>query len=174
MGIGALVVRPGTECSPLLVGGGQERRRRAGTENVAAIAGFGAAARSAHDGLAETARVGRLRDRLEAGLRRATPQVVIVGEKAQRLANTSCVALAGVAAETQVIRFDRAGFAISAGSACSSGKVGASRSLAAMGLPLDLARSAVRISIGAATREHDIDAFIAAWTELTRPAAKAA
>jgi cysteine desulfurase len=172
-GVGALVVRAGANLPALLVGGGQERRRRAGTENVAAIAGFGVAARAAMAGLADMPRIARLRDRLEQGIRAVTPTAIVVGSGAARLANTSCIALPGRAAETQVIRFDLAGFAVSAGSACTSGKVGASRTLAAIGLPGDLAASAIRISIGPTTSEADIAAFLVVWRDLAHPAAAA-
>jgi cysteine desulfurase len=166
-GIGALVVGAGVALSPLLTGGGQERRRRAGTENVAAIAGFGAAAKAAQRDLAEMSRVAAMRDQLEAEVLRLTPDAIIVGKTAPRLANTSCIALPGQHAETLVIKFDLAGIAVSAGSACSSGKVAASHVLAAMGFPLEAAGSAIRVSIGASTTEQDIAAFLAAWKALS-------
>jgi cysteine desulfurase len=133
---------------------------------VAGIAGFGAAARAAARDLAETARIRALRDRLEAGVRRMTPQAVVIGEKAPRLANTSCLAWPGKLAETLVIKFDLAGVALSAGAACSSGKVGPSHVLASMGLPAEIARSAIRISIGAETIEADIAAFLDTWNAI--------
>ena len=162
-GAGALAIRDGLSIRPLITGGGQERRRRGGTENVAAIAGFGAAARAAARDLAEMARIGALRDALEAGVRRATPEVVVIGEKARRLPNTSCIAWPGRNAETLVIKLDLAGIAVSAGAVCSSGKVGQSHVLTAMGLPPEISRSAIRVSIGAGTTEKDIAAFLAAW-----------
>lgn len=162
-GIGALVIGKGTVLAPLFTGGGQERRRRAGTENVAAIAGFGAAAVAAREELAHMPRIAALRDRLEAEVLRLTPDAVIIGKDAPRLANTSCIALPGQSAETMVIKFDLAGIAVSAGAACSSGKVGTSHVLAAMGLAPDVAKSAIRVSIGASTTEEDIAAFLAAW-----------
>ncbi len=162
-GAGALVIRDGTTLAPLIAGGGQERRRRAGTENVAAIAGFGAAARAAVGNLPEMARIGALRDRLEAGILRLTPEARVVGADAARLANTTCVAWPGKSAEMLVIKLDLAGIAVSAGAACSSGKVGESRVLAAMGLEAGLARSAIRVSLGPETQEKDIAAFLAAW-----------
>lgn len=165
-GVGALVIRDGFEVPKLISGGGQERRRRAGTENLAAIAGFGAAARAAAAGLAEFARLVALRDRLEQGVLQLTPRAVIFGRDAPRVANTSCIGLAGRLAEIAVIKFDVAGFAVSAGSACSSGKVGSSQVLAAMGGDPDAARGAIRISMGPATRIEDIDAFLAAWREI--------
>lgn len=173
-GIGALVVSGNMPLAPLLAGGGQEMRRRAGTENVAAIAGFGAAARAALDDLRTAQRVAALRDRLEAEVLRMTPQAVVVGAGARRLPNTSSIAVAGVSAETLVIKFDLMGVAVSAGSACSSGKVGESTVLAAMGLAPDLARGAIRISIGPETTDDDIGALISAWRKIHGGASLAA
>jgi cysteine desulfurase len=115
-----------------------------------------------------------LRARLEDGVRRATPTAVIVGADAERLANTMCLALPGKAAETLVIKLDLAGVAVSAGAACSSGKVGTSHVLEAMGLPPEITRSAIRVSLGTETREADIAAFLAAWEKVAGPAAIAA
>lgn len=165
-GVGALILRDGLEIAPLIVGGGQERRRRSGTENVAGIAGFGAAAAAARRDLNERQRIAALRDRLEREAVEIAPEARIIGAEAPRLPNTTCLALPGASAETLVIRFDLAGVAVSAGSACSSGKVGASTVLAAMGLPDDLARSAIRVSLGWTTTERDIDAFLAAWSAI--------
>ncbi len=123
-GIGALVLRDGAALRPLIAGGGQERRRRGGTENVAAIAGFGAAARAARMELAEMETQRARRDMLERAVLQVTPTAVVIGGAGQRLANTSCIAVPGTAAETLVIKLDLAGIAVSAGSACSSGKVG--------------------------------------------------
>jgi cysteine desulfurase len=173
-GVGALVVRDDAPLPPLLVGGGQERGRRAGTENVAAIAGFGAAAVAAAGEIAYFGSLAGLRDDLEAAVLGATPQAIVVGRDVPRLANTSCIVLPGRAAETLVAALDLSGIAVSAGSACSSGKVSASPVLAAMGYGSDLARSAIRISIGPSTTPEDIEAFVAAWTRITRPAARAA
>lgn len=172
-GVGALVVRDGVNLPPLVVGGGQERRRRAGTENVSGIAGFGAAAAAV---AAEDAveRMGQLRTKLEEGVKRATPAAVIVGADAGRVANTSCVALPGKPAETLVIKLDLAGIAVSAGAACSSGKVGESHVLAAMGLAPEIARSAIRVSLGPESGEDDVAAFLAAWEKVARSAAIAA
>jgi cysteine desulfurase len=165
-GVGALVVREGTEIPAFVTGGGQERRRRAGTENVAAIAGFGAAASAALSDVKEAQRVAAQRDHLERSLRRLTPEAVIIGQSVERLPNTTCVAWPGKAAETLVIKLDLAGIAVSAGSACSSGKVGPSHVLAAMNLPADIARSAVRISIGPTTNVRDIRRLLRAWGEI--------
>ncbi|MBN9259367.1 MAG: cysteine desulfurase [Hyphomicrobium sp.] len=165
-GIGALVVRDGRELAPLIRSGGQERRRRGGTENIPGIAGFGAAADVARKTVAEHARIAALRDRLEASLLDTTPEARIVGAGTARLPNTTSIALPGHAAETLVIRFDLAGIAVSAGAACSAGKIGASHVLMAMGLDETTARSAIRISIGPTTTNHDIDRCVAAWREI--------
>lgn len=165
-GVGALVVGKGVKLDPLFIGGGQEQRRRAGTENVAGIAGFGAAAKSALRDLEDAPRLTLLRDRLEAEVKRATPEAVIVGGAAARLPNTSSIALPGASAETLVIKMDLAGVAVSAGAACSSGKVGQSHVLTAMGLPDEIAGSAIRVSLGPETTEQDIAAFLAAWTRI--------
>jgi cysteine desulfurase len=162
-GVGALVIRDGAELPALIAGGGQERRRRAGTENVPAIAGFGAAARAAARDLAAMHRVRALRDRLEAEIKAITPSAVVVGGDAERLPNTASIALPGASAETLVIALDLAGIAVSAGAACSSGKVGASHVLEAMGLAPDLARAAIRVSLGWGSTEADVVAFVAAW-----------
>jgi cysteine desulfurase len=165
-GTGALVIRGRRGLSPLISGGGQERRRRAGTENVAAIAGFGAAAEATQRELAQMARVGQLQARLERQVRRITPEAVIIAERAARLPNTTDLALPGAHAETLVIQFDLAGIAVSAGAACSSGKVGASHVLAAMGLSAELAGAAIRISLGHGSTEGDVARFLSAWTDL--------
>lgn len=167
-GIGALVVADNVVLRPLVTGGGQERGRRAGTENVPAIAGFGAAAELAQHDLSRMADLVRLRDDLERRIASIAPEAVIIGADATRLPNTSCVALPGVPAETQVMALDLAGIAVSAGSACSSGKVRASHVLQAMGLGPDLAGSAIRISAGWATEPEDFERFFEAWTALRR------
>jgi cysteine desulfurase len=173
-GIGALVIRDHVDLVPLIRGGGQERRRRAGTENIAAIAGFGAAAEAALRDLASTDLIGAMRDQLEADIKRVSPLAVIIGESAPRLANTTAVSLPGKLAETLVIRLDLAGIAVSAGSACSSGKVGASHVLEAMGLGPDIASSTIRISLGPTTTTNDIAAFLAAWKTIAGAPALAA
>src|SRR5262245_55598985 len=150
-GAGALV--KGSEAlhfaDPLLKGGGQERGSRAGTENVAAIAGFGAAAREAAEGLAaEAGRVGALRHHLEAELREIAAETLVFGASVERLANTTLFAVPGQKAETALIGLDLAGIAASSGSACSSGKVMASHVLQAMGVAPGLAAGAVRLSLG--------------------------
>jgi cysteine desulfurase len=168
-GTGALVVREGAPLSPTILGGGQERGQRAGTENVAGIAGFGAAAR-ATEPIASI-----LRDRFEAELTRIAPDVIIFGAAAKRLPNTSNFALPGVAAETAVMALDLEGVMISSGSACSSGKVRPSHVLRAMGVSETLAASALRISLGWNSTDADIDAAIAAISHLlSRVKARAA
>jgi cysteine desulfurase len=163
-GAGALVKRAPLGLDPLVTGGGQERGERAGTENVAAIAGFGAAAGASEANLTnEGAHMRGLRDRIEAGLRAATPGVNIFGADADRLPNTTLFALNGLKAETAVILFDLEGVAVSSGAACSSGKVQPSHVLEAMGVSPELARSAVRISLGPTTTEGDIERFLTAW-----------
>ena len=173
-GVGALVIGAGVALDPLFLGGGQEQRRRAGTENVAAIAGFGAAARAALDDLRNVPSVAELRDSLEAAVIAATPQALVIGRDAPRLCNTSMIALPGTSAETTVIKLDLKGLAVSAGSACSSGKVGESHVLRAMGLPSEIARSAIRVSLGPDTTEHDIAVFVAAWRDIHGGASLAA
>ena len=163
-GAGALIVRGRLSVAPLIRGGGQERGIRAGTENVAAIAGFGAAAEAARASLAtDAARMAALRDRLEAGLRAATPDAVIFAAGVNRLPNTTLVAVPGIKAETALIAFDLNGIAVSSGSACSSGKVAASHVLAAMGMEPALARGAIRISLGPVTTETQVESLLIAW-----------
>ena len=165
-GTGALIVRSGTEILPVVRGGGQERGLRAGTEAVALIAGFGAAAAEAKDSGPTWPEIETLRDRIEAHVVKTAPGARIFGRGAPRLANTSCLAMPGVANEVQVMAFDLAGIAVSAGAACSSGTVGPSHVLGAMGASESDARSAIRVSLGWTTRADDADRFAAAWTSL--------
>jgi cysteine desulfurase len=167
-GVGALIVRPGVRLDAVQTGGGQERGARAGTENVAGIAGFGAAAAEALSDLPRMQALEHLRNKLEAGLRVAAPEVEIFGVNAERLSNTSCIALPAVSAESQLMVFDLAGVMVSSGSACSSGKVAKSHVLQAMGVADDIAETAIRVSLGWTTTEADIDRFIAAWTAVYR------
>jgi cysteine desulfurase len=162
-GSGALIVRRRAELAPLLMGGGQERRRRAGTENIAGIAGFGAAAVAARGEVDAFGTVLRLRDWLEREVRAMAPDAVVLGAGAERLPNTTCLALPGTRAETLVIALDLAGVAVSAGAACSSGKVASSHVLQAMGVADEIATAAIRVSLGATTSETDIARFLAAW-----------
>jgi cysteine desulfurase len=161
-GVGALAIRSGAPFAPDRRGGGQESNRRAGTENVAGIAGFGAAAEASRDGLA----VEGLRDRLERALLAIAPDACVFGAGAPRLGNTSCVSMPGVKAETQVMALDLAGLCVSAGAACSSGKVHRSAVLAAMGVEDAVADTAIRISCGWNTDSDDIERLIAAWRDL--------
>jgi cysteine desulfurase len=166
-GIGALILSDGLSgLEPLLRGGGQESSRRAGTENVAGIAGFGAAATAAMAGLmAESRRLEDLRERLEQGLRQ-TGNTVIFSDSVQRLPNTTLFTVPGLKAETAVIGFDLAGIAVSSGSACSSGKVQPSHVLEAMGFDGEVAKGAVRLSMGWSTQDADIDRCLEAWRRL--------
>ena len=164
-GVGALIVRDGLDLEPLQRGGGQELGRRSGTENVAGAAGFAAAARAAIRDLEAGVweRVAELRNILDTGLASAAKETIFVGKDRRRLPNTSCVAVPGWKGETQVMQMDLAGFAISSGSACSSGKVRESRVLRAMGFSEEVARSAIRVSLGPATTEDEIQRFVEAW-----------
>jgi cysteine desulfurase len=162
-GVGALVAAEGVALVPLILGGGQERRRRAGTENAAGIAGFGAAAEAAGRGLDDFARLATLRDGLEAKLTDLAPETEVFGVAAPRLANTTCFAVPGMRAETQVMALDLAGVAVSAGSACSSGKVTPSHVLRAMGYGEAAAASAIRVSLGWESGLEDIERFLDAW-----------
>jgi cysteine desulfurase len=164
-GVGALVLRRGLDLAAQLRGGGQEMGRRAGTENVIGIAGFGAAAEAAARDLADGvwAGVEEIRNILVSHLDPADPETIFVGNDGPRLPNTLCLATPGWKGETQVMQMDLAGFAISAGSACSSGKVRASRVLRAMGHDDGAAACAVRVSLGPGTTEDDVLRFADAW-----------
>jgi len=165
-GAGALVSHGDVHIAePLIKGGGQERSLRAGTENVAAIAGFGAAAAIAAN-QADAARMAEQRDCVEAGIKAALPDAVIFGQNAPRLPNTTLFTIPGMKAETAIIVFDLNGIAVSSGSACSSGKVQASHVLAAMGVEPSLAQGAVRVSLGWATTERDIENLLNALTKV--------
>jgi cysteine desulfurase len=161
-GAGALVIRDGLGLEPLLHGGGQESKRRAGTENVAAIAGFAAALRAAE----EPGRIEGLRDKLEAELKAAAPGVAIFAEAGPRLANTTSFALPGLEAELALMAFDLAGIAVSSGSACSSGKISRSHVLDAMGLAPELVGGGIRVSLGWNSTGADVDRFAAAWARI--------
>jgi cysteine desulfurase len=158
---------------PLIRGGGQERGLRAGTENVAGIAAFGAAAAVAAKQRSEEAEnMLTLRDSLETGLRAITPQAVIFGSAAERLPNTTLFSVPGMKAETAVIAFDLEGIAVSSGAACSSGKVQPSHVLAAMGVLPSLVRGAVRVSLGWTTTKTDVERFLDAWRKLATALSK--
>ena len=156
VGAGALIVRDGLALEPLIHGGGQELRRRAGTENIPAIAGFGAVAQM------KLQDCKALRDRPEAALEGA----VIFGRDVERLPNTTCFAYPGMNAETLLMGFDLEGIAVSSGSACSSGKVAKSHVLSAMGAAPEISKAAIRVSLGWDTTENHIDHFIAAWRKI--------
>jgi cysteine desulfurase len=165
-GVGALIVREGIEIAPLLLGGGQEKRRRAGTENVAGIAGFGVAAEAANDHLKSSAELMALRDTAQARLQALAPSAQAFGAAMARLPNTLCIEMPGVPAETQVMAFDLAGVAVSAGAACSSGKVAASSVLKAMQVEDERARCAIRVSFGRGNSMSDVDRLVQAWGAL--------
>jgi len=165
-GVGALIVAPGHQATAAIRGGGQERSRRGGTENVPGIAGFGRAAEAAKADIDRLQGLADLRDRMEAAITAAAPDVKIFAKGRERLATTSCLAMPGVSSETQVMAFDLDGIAVSAGAACSSGKVAPSHVLTAMGVDEDDLKSAIRVSLGWTTTTEDIDTFTAAWTGL--------
>jgi cysteine desulfurase len=163
-GVGALVATSDlTMPKPLITGGGQEKGFRAGTENLAGIAGFGAAARMAHEALSHTHEIAAMRDRIEETILSLAPDAEIFGRDTTRLANTTFFAIPGLKAETAQIGFDLAGVALSAGSACSSGKVGPSHVLKAMGFDND---GALRVSIGRGTTMKDIELFSTALEQI--------
>jgi len=164
-GVGALIVRDGFEIAPALTGGGQEMGRRAGTENIIGIAGMGAAAEAAQRDLDAGVweRVAELRNILETALSLGANNTISVGNGAARLPNTLCLIAPGWKGETQVMAMDLAGFAVSAGSACSSGKVKASRVLRAMGFDEAQAAQAIRISLGPGVTKDDVLRFADIW-----------
>ncbi|MET0157438.1 MAG: cysteine desulfurase family protein, partial [Methyloceanibacter sp.] len=165
-GVGALVFREGVTVEPLIRGSGQERRRRAGTENVPGIVGFGVAADLAAADLGRLQQVTALRDELEARIGALAPDAVMFSASVPRLANTSYFSVPGAKAETLLIGLDLAGVAVSSGSACSSGKVEASHVLAAMDVAPELAQGAIRVSLGFGSKRDDIEAFLKAFGEL--------
>lgn len=170
-GMGALIVGEKIALKPLIRGGGQEINRRAGTENAAGIIGFGIASKLAADDLRDMPRLALVRDMLEQRLRNTGGEdVAVPGASAPRVGNTLCVSMRGMSGETQVVSMDLAGVAVSAGSACSSGKVKASHVLKAMGYGEDVAGTAIRISLGWNTQEHDVEACAEAWKNLYRRA----
>ncbi len=167
-GCGALIVAEKVPLTPLLRGGGQEKRRRAGTENLVGIVGFGAAAAVAHEDLARQTQLALWRDGMEREIAASAPDAIIAGQTAPRVANTSCILMPGVKSETQLMAFDLAGIAVSSGAACSSGKVKPSHVLTAMGYDAAQADSAVRISLGWNTQPRDSAAFVEPWLKLYR------
>ncbi|MEK9753029.1 MAG: cysteine desulfurase family protein [Rhodospirillaceae bacterium] len=166
-GVGAVIARDAQALRPMILGGGQERGRRAGTENTAGIAGFGVAAELAVRELERSAaHMLKLRDALEARLAEAVPGMTIFAGRAKRLPNTSCFTMPGVRNDTQVMALDLAGYEVSAGSACSAGKVEPSHVLEAMGAADADAIQAIRVSLGGGTRAEDVNGFAEAWLEL--------
>ena len=170
LGVGALVTVPGIAVASRQRGGAQESRRRGGTENLPAILGWAAAVSTLRPD--EPARLATLRDLLEAAARAGCPEVEVVGAQAERLPNTSCLLLPGVENATQLMALDLAGIAVSSGAACSSGKVGASHVLLAMGMSERAARCAIRVSLGWSTTEADVARFVEVWCGLARRARK--
>ncbi len=167
-GMGALVLAdPEADLEPLIVGGGQERRHRAGTENVAGIVGFGAAVADLGDIAAEAERLASLRNRIEKECLDSLPGLTIFGRKVGRLPNTSCLALPAVPAQTLLMALDLAGISVSAGSACSSGKLAPSSVLIAMGEAAK-AGSAVRLSLGWATKEEEVEIFLQQFVAISQ------
>jgi cysteine desulfurase len=163
-GAGALVLRPGLDLPPLIAGGGQERGRRGGTEPLPALAGLGAAMEAA-DPAAAAARLAPLRDAIEEGARAIAPELVVAGAGAPRLPNTSCLVLPGIPAETQVIALDLGGLRVSAGAACSSGKVARSPVLAAMGFH-ESAGCGIRVSLPWNAPDDVPQRFLSAWAAM--------
>jgi cysteine desulfurase len=165
-GVGATYVKAGAPFASVQTGGGQEFGRRAGTENVAGIVGFAAAVEGALRGMASYSELAQHRDRMEQRLKAAAPALQVHGMGAARVAGVSCFGVEGLPSETQIMSLDLAGFAVSAGSACSSGKVKPSRVLTAMGLSDTAARSAIRASFGWASDWRDFDALAEAWIKM--------
>jgi len=165
-GVGAVVLAPTAPLKALIPGGGQELSRRSGTENVAGIVGFGIAALECMADIGRMGEIAALRDHIEREIKAYGNDVVIVGEGATRLPNTTCVAMPGVKGETQVMHFDLNGICVSSGSACSSGKVKVSHVLTAMGYAPEVAEASIRISLGYRTTGEDVEAFLKAWKSL--------
>ncbi len=162
-GVGALIYGHDTPLQKFIHGGGQEKRRRAGTENTLGIIGFGEAAIAAHANLADFENMATIRDDLESQMLAAVPHAVIAGKNAPRVANTIQVILPGALSEKQLIAFDLVGIAVSSGSACSSGSVKPSHVLLAMGLPEAQARCAIRVSMGLSTQKNQLETFFQTW-----------
>lgn len=164
-GVGALYVDPDAPFSGLLHGGGQEKRRRAGTLNTAGIAGFGAAATVADNGMDH---LRDIRDTIEAGLKEMEPELVIFGEDAPRVPNTSFFAISDIASQTLMMALDLDGISVSTGTACSSSKVGASRAVTAMGLSDKAPHGCIRLSLGYTSAPHDAERFLDAWAKIRK------
>ena len=173
-GVGALIARDGVPLAPQLVGGGQQRGLRAGSENLSGIAGFGAAAYALADGEGERARIIHLRDHFEAALKAAVPDTVFFGAAQPRLCSTSGFAIPGVRAETALIGLDLDGVMMSAGSTCSSGKVSVSHVLSAMGVDPELAGCGLRASFGWSSSMDGVNAAVQSLVKLRERAAPSA
>ena len=169
-GVGALIISDKVKIGPQLIGGGQEYSLRPGTENFVSISGFSATLADIQAQAEEISRISTMRSNLENKLRKAFPDVEVFGRNSPRLINTTCVRMRGLPAETQVIALDLAGISVSAGSACSSGKVTTSHVLKAMGLSSAIANETIRISIGWGTTDDDIESATKAWIELQEKA----
>lgn len=165
-GVGALILKKGMTIEPYLKGGGQERRMRAGTENVAGIAGFGKAAELALEHMDDFQNLDRLLAKMEDGIKSLSPQAVIYGAESPRVSNTCCLGLPGVPAETLLMNLDLGGIAVSTGSACSSGVVKPSPVIKAMGASEQDAANTVRLSMGWHTTQEDIDHFLKIWSKV--------
>lgn len=166
IGAGALIVKKGIELSPIVRGGGQEYRMRAGTPNVMAIQGFGVAADLAKKSLPKFAEISKLRDFIEDSIMQISGQSIVFGKNAARVANTTSITMPNVQNETQVIYFDLKGFAVSAGSACSSGKVSLPYVQMSMGYEEEVSRTALRISLGVHNTKAQAEEFVMLWKEL--------
>jgi cysteine desulfurase len=164
-GVGAIIMREKAPFIPLLVGGGQEMRRRAGTENVAGAVGFAVATNTLAEDLIRVSEWTAWRDAFETAIMVRAPEVVIFSKNAPRAGNISCLAMPQVKNETQLMAFDLAGFAVSSGSACSSGKVQASHVLKAMGVDDAVATSAIRVSFGWGSAKEDLTGFAKVWLD---------
>lgn len=165
-GVGALITAPGARPAKLLYGGGQEKRQRAGTENVAGIAGFGAAAATAQEQLPVFQALSKQRDGMEESLKKIAPDLVIAAANAPRVSNTSLLCLPDIPAQTQIMALDLDGIAVSSGAACSSGSVRTSYVLKEMGLDDNLIKGALRVSFGWHTTQNEINRFVASWKKL--------
>jgi cysteine desulfurase len=162
-GVGALIHAPGVPMTKYMFGGAQERYQRAGTENVAGIAGMGVAAELAVTDMPAYQELAYLRDKLETAITSHAPEAVIYGRDLPRVSNTCAVGLPGITSDLQMMRLDLAGICCSSGAACSSGKIKPSKVLLAMGVDEEFANCALRISLGWASTEQDIDRCVAAW-----------
>jgi cysteine desulfurase len=163
IGGGALLVKKGKDIQPFIKGGGQEQRKRAGTENIYAIVALGMVASMIEDNLKEFNIINGLRNHIEEQL---SDKAIILAKEIERLPNTTCIIMPGVSNQTQLINFDLVGIAVSAGAACSSGRISASHVLTAMGTPEDLAHCAIRVSLGMGNTMQEVEFFIQEWNNM--------